>query len=676
MSDAGLLVWAQVWQVSIAILLVGLASWRWGRRHPHLMHLLWMLVVVKTLIPPLWSSPTGLFSWTHTLAATCIPDSLQPQANNLSFSPSFEAEQPYIEGRESVVTPTSKFDTTQPAMASTHSSWLPKWVDWKGVWRAQHLELLLLVAWFSGCLILIAGATAHWFRLSRILARNTDETPEWMVSLVDRVRFKLGLRRPFRVVVNSAGIGPLVHGYFRPTLVIPIELAQVDRRRRLEPVIAHEMIHARRGDTLFALIQFASQVVWWFHPMVWWANRQANRCCEQCCDEETVLGLACRPHEYAHCLLDVLELKRKLRAVPGLAGVRSSQVTAKRLKALVQRERPFRERFPIWQWAFPAIGVLLLIPGARVTDEWNLFQPMQQEMANREVMDPAIYALRQEAERELERRNWERAASLYRSVLNEYPEDPLAWFRLGYCLHSAGKLDEAIVAHQRASEFKRVRNVAMYNWACALSLKGQHDDAMRKLNEAVQLGFRSKFPIQNDPDLTPLLDRPDFQSIADKTLINEPWSGENQFSFLLGSWNVYDEENELIGISNVRQEMNGCSIHEEFSGEGWPSSQSCSHFDPMTKTWHQTWTAASGEVIHYEGEFTDGKILMEGRISNSAGPWGLSRMTLKPMPNRAVYQKIEKSTDGGASWLTVCEGTYVPRGGITALDRKTEERSM
>jgi bla regulator protein BlaR1 len=34
-----------------------------ARQRPHLAHTLWMVVILKCLTPPLWSSPTGIFSW-------------------------------------------------------------------------------------------------------------------------------------------------------------------------------------------------------------------------------------------------------------------------------------------------------------------------------------------------------------------------------------------------------------------------------------------------------------------------------------------------------------------------------------------------------------------------------------------------------------------------------------
>ena len=54
--------WCQTWQLTLLIVTVAAAA-ALARRRPHLVYLLWMLVVIKAFTPRLWSSPAGLFSW-------------------------------------------------------------------------------------------------------------------------------------------------------------------------------------------------------------------------------------------------------------------------------------------------------------------------------------------------------------------------------------------------------------------------------------------------------------------------------------------------------------------------------------------------------------------------------------------------------------------------------------
>src|SRR5262249_10319899 len=55
--------WTQLWQVTAVALAIGAVARSCCRDRPRLAYALWMLVVVKSIVPPVWSSPTGLFSW-------------------------------------------------------------------------------------------------------------------------------------------------------------------------------------------------------------------------------------------------------------------------------------------------------------------------------------------------------------------------------------------------------------------------------------------------------------------------------------------------------------------------------------------------------------------------------------------------------------------------------------
>ena len=52
----------QLWQVSILVVIVAAIAQVVGRWRPHLAYVLWLLVAVKCITPPLIGSPTGVFS--------------------------------------------------------------------------------------------------------------------------------------------------------------------------------------------------------------------------------------------------------------------------------------------------------------------------------------------------------------------------------------------------------------------------------------------------------------------------------------------------------------------------------------------------------------------------------------------------------------------------------------
>src|SRR5262245_7180456 len=64
LSEISRLLWQQFWQVTLLALGVGVIVRVWCQERSHLAYLLWMLVIMKCVLPPVWSSPMGVFSWT------------------------------------------------------------------------------------------------------------------------------------------------------------------------------------------------------------------------------------------------------------------------------------------------------------------------------------------------------------------------------------------------------------------------------------------------------------------------------------------------------------------------------------------------------------------------------------------------------------------------------------
>ena len=57
---------SQAWQVTALVVFVLLATRLVARNRPHLAYMLWLVVLIKCVTPPLWSSPSSAFSWLQT----------------------------------------------------------------------------------------------------------------------------------------------------------------------------------------------------------------------------------------------------------------------------------------------------------------------------------------------------------------------------------------------------------------------------------------------------------------------------------------------------------------------------------------------------------------------------------------------------------------------------------
>jgi hypothetical protein len=171
---------------------------------------------------------------------------------------------------------------------------------------------------------------------------------------------------------TSSDIGPLVAGVRRPTIYLPEILLEQTPPAQLEAMLMHELAHVRRRDSWVAALQFAAQILWWFHPVVWWMNRQLARQRERCCDEEVVATLAGRRSDYARLLITVLESKHRLEPLWGYPAVRPVELTRRRLEEIMKRKNMVHVRAPWWCWTIAAASAVLVLPSAgtsAATDE-------------------------------------------------------------------------------------------------------------------------------------------------------------------------------------------------------------------------------------------------------------------------------------------------------------------
>ncbi len=139
------------------------------------------------------------------------------------------------------------------------------------------------------------------------------------------------------------------------------------------------------------------------------------------------------------------------------------------------------------------------------------------------------------------------AAESYANRVEAGDEDALAWYRLGYSLHALGKIEEALVAHERAATFAGPNQAtAAYNAACAHALLGHVDPAIDWLQKAVGFGFGSAAQLEVDPDLASLRGDERFNALFKQRVHADtfrylraiPKGAPDQFDFWIGEWDT------------------------------------------------------------------------------------------------------------------------------------------
>ena len=120
--------------------------------------------------------------------------------------------------------------------------------------------------------------------------------PVFWQERLDRLARALRLSRPVALLESCLAEVPVVIGYVRPVILMPVGLLAGLPAGQVESILLHELAHIRRHDYLVNLLQTSVEGLLFYHPAVWWISGVIRAERENCCDDLVVATRATRMH--------------------------------------------------------------------------------------------------------------------------------------------------------------------------------------------------------------------------------------------------------------------------------------------------------------------------------------------------------------------------------------------
>ena len=150
----------------------------------------------------------------------------------------------------------------------------------QSAWQEIAVAVWLGVA---ALIVLRYGMTRH--RLVRLAERTMLPASPREVAALQRARLRVGVRRSIDIVRSGVAEAPAVLRTVRPMVVLPAAGCDALSDDELEALLGHECAHVRRHDNLIARIESFICALFWFHPLIWIAQRITAMERERACDE-------------------------------------------------------------------------------------------------------------------------------------------------------------------------------------------------------------------------------------------------------------------------------------------------------------------------------------------------------------------------------------------------------
>jgi beta-lactamase regulating signal transducer with metallopeptidase domain len=204
------------------------------------------------------------------------------------------------------------------------------------VYFEQHMPLLVTL-WLLGMLVMairFIGGVAYTQRLRHY--RTTPLGANWQQQL-SAISEAMGVKQAVRLVESALVQVPIAIGFTKPVILLPVGAVTGLTQAQVEAVLAHELAHILRRDYLINLLQSVVDMLFFYHPVVWWMSGIVRAERENCCDDIAV-AVCGDTLTYARALAEIEAMR--LPAAPAIAlafsGKRGSLMS--RIKRLVGQQ--------------------------------------------------------------------------------------------------------------------------------------------------------------------------------------------------------------------------------------------------------------------------------------------------------------------------------------------------
>ena len=270
-------------------------------KRPQIAHMIWLLVLVKLITPPVVTIP--LISVPEQFDNSIIASGIMPLFN---------------------------LDNVFSSEISIGS--IGHWISF-----INSRNAILITIWILGSLLVLGLSLKRVYKFNWLLKTESEPAPPNLKSAVERIAGKLNLDN-MDILTTSAHLSPMVWWTGgKVKVLIPASLLDKMEPEDFEWILAHELAHVRRHDYLTRWLEWLTMVIYWWNPLTYWAIHSLRKYEELCCDALVVKILNPELRSYTGSLLKAVEVIRNpdLRAPAMATEINSGGFLQKRFKLIL-----------------------------------------------------------------------------------------------------------------------------------------------------------------------------------------------------------------------------------------------------------------------------------------------------------------------------------------------------
>ncbi|WML52212.1 M56 family metallopeptidase [Neobacillus sp. PS3-12] len=337
-----------------------------NRLTPRWHYLLWMILIVRLLLPWAPGSSYSIYSilsngHVNTISVQYKPDNsinnkLNQEPTNIPDNLASKQDQKEISNIPHTIKETNPNtinsevvrNKKQPNQQNKHN-------------KPISLNTIALYIWLTGILVISFISYRENRRLYSLIKKQPMITDKRIVEMFENCKKAMSIRKMITILSFDKLSSPTVLGFLRPRVLLSKQLINQLTDSQLRHIFYHELAHVKRKDVAFNWLMYCLLILNWFNPILWLAYFCMREDQELACDAYALSYLDDEEKiPYGLTIINLLEHYSNFYQVPSLANLSRNKGTLKRRIFMI---KTFQKKSYRWS----ALGFITVLAVSSLT---------------------------------------------------------------------------------------------------------------------------------------------------------------------------------------------------------------------------------------------------------------------------------------------------------------------
>ena len=143
----------------------------------------------------------------------------------------------------------------------------------------------IVIVWLLGVILMSLRLFGGFLYVQKLKTLHTLRVDKNWQKLFDELLIKFQVSKPVKLLESTIAKAPMVIGYFKPVILMPLGTLTSMPVNQVEMILAHEIAHIKNSDYLLNLLQSFLEIIYFFNPAVWIISKIIRTEREFVCDD-------------------------------------------------------------------------------------------------------------------------------------------------------------------------------------------------------------------------------------------------------------------------------------------------------------------------------------------------------------------------------------------------------